>query len=326
LAQNRSFAPFFRRRMFWLMILGFVHLCFLWLGDILTLYALLGFVLIWFVDYSDKKLLIWACLLLLLPIVNWTIIHYIGFDYPDIFRHGSANYWEYFGYPLSEWEGKKYPKTLFLMQNESMVDFLIMNIGNSLMRVYQILDDGRVFKVLGIFLIGLVAGRHVLKNELLQNTALLKKFALWGMGIGLPFSFFRTYIDFFLIYTSDFWSFVSTVSYTLGTVPLALGYCCLFVLINHKRTHLFSHFGPVGRMAFTNYVSQTILSILIFYGIGLKLGGKFGFTFVMAICMVIFLIQVQFSKWWLSKFHYGPLEWVWRSLTYGRKQPFKITF
>ncbi len=325
LAQNKTFAHFFRRRMFWLLILGAIHLCFIWLGDILTLYALLGFVLVYFVDYSDKRLLRWSVILLLLPIVSWVFIHFIQLDYPDIFRQGAAQYWEYFGFPLSEWEGKKYPKFLHIFQNESLSDFFIMNIGNSLMRVYQVLDDGRIFKVLGIFLIGLVAGRHILKNELLQNTTLLKKLAFWGIGIGLPFSVFRTYIDFFLKYTSDFWSFMSTVTYAIGTLPLGLGYCSLIVFLYHKRPKILQHFAPVGRMAFTNYVSQTVISIVLFYGIGFNLAGKFGFTFVMGICLVIFLIQVLFSKSWLSKFQYGPLEWVWRSLTYGKKQPFRKT-
>jgi len=100
---------------------------------------------------------------------------------------------------------------------------------------------------------------------------------------------------------------------------------CLCLNISQK-AKMDTLLTPIGRMAFTNYVSQTVISIVLFYGIGFKLAGKFGFTFVMGICIIIFLVQIQFSKWWLSKFQFGPLEWAWRSLTHGKKQPFRKAY
>ena len=80
--------------------------------------------------------------------------------------------------------------------------------------------------------------------------------------------------------------------------------------------------APVGRMAFSNYIAQSIMLGLIFYGYGL---GLFGLNIwpSLAIVVVIFAAQSAFSRWWLDRFQFGPLEWLWRSLMYGRRQPLR---
>jgi uncharacterized protein len=311
---NKPFAPFFRRRMSWLLMFGLIHLLFFWIGDILTLYALLGFVLIWFVDFSNKKLLYWAGILILLPILNWVVIYIIGWNYPLFFFNLNGQYFEYFNLPIFEFQGFKMTDFRAYLLNENLLDFFKMNIGNSLIRIGSILDEGRIFKVLGIFLIGLWTGRKIIHENLLENISFLKKVAFWGICIGLPISFFRAYIHFY-VDKSTLWELTYTISYAFGTVPLAMGYAALLALTYKKIPFLYG-FAYVGKMALSNYLMQTILATTLFYGVGFNLAGKLGFTLIICIAIAIYSIQVIGSQIWLKTHKFGPMEWLWRQLTY----------
>lgn len=314
---NKPFAPFFRRRMFWLLIIGLIHLCLFWNGDILTLYALLGFTLIYFIKLSNRTLLIVAAILILFPIINWLIVHFTGLNYHRVFFKASSNYYHYFGFPTVEYNDIQFADFQKFQTNESLVDYFKMSIGNSLIRTGAILREGRIFKVLGIFLIGIWAGRKIINQDVLKNTKFLKKIALWGILIGLPISIIRTYIEFFGS-NEDYWYFLNTVTYALGTVPFAMGIAALLALLYFKKSSVFAIFAPVGKLALSNYIFQTFISVTIFYGIGFGLTGKFGFSVIMGIAICIFLFQVLMSKLWLKYFRFGPFEWIWRQLTYGK--------
>ena len=319
LGNNKShFAFFFRKRMFWLLIIGLIHLCLFWLGDILALYALLGFVLIWFVNSSNKNLIKFGIILILFPIINWLFVHLTKLNYAEFFFNLNTSYYEYYGLPLEEWEGNKYADFQQFIANESLSDYFKYNIGNTFIRIGAILEEGRIFKVLGIFLIGLWVGRKILNEDLLNNVKFLKKVAFWGIIIGLPISTFRTYIEFFGG-REDLWGFLKTVAYAFGTVPLALGIAALLALWYRKSPNGLNIFAPVGKMALSNYIFQTFIAVIIFYGIGFGFAGKFGFTVIMGIAILIFILQIIISKLWLQHYKFGPIEWVWRQLTYGKK-------
>ncbi|WP_178983531.1 DUF418 domain-containing protein [Winogradskyella helgolandensis] len=315
--QNKPFAPFFAKRMFWLMVFGLIHLIGFWLGDILTLYALLGFAIIPFINVSNKKLLMLATILILLPILNWFIISYFGINYPDVFHQKSIDSWQNYGFPQVEWDGKLWNDVEFELTNKDWSAFFKMNLGNSWIRLSMILEEGRVFKVFGIFLIGLWAGRKILNENLLQNVNLLKKIALYGLLLGLPMSGWRAYL-LFLGEQNQINSFLNTLSYALGTVPTALGYAALIALLFRKKPKLLIWLAPAGKMAFTNYILHTVFGITFFYGIGFGWAGKMGFTMITLIAIAYFLLQVVFSTLYLNYFKYGPLEWLWRQLTYGK--------
>jgi len=315
---KKPFAPFFRKRMFWLLVIGLIHLCLFWLGDILTLYALLGFALIWFVNFSNKSLLTYGIILILFPIVNWLFVHITKLNYAEFFYNLNISYYEYYGLALEEWEGKKYADFYQFIANENLLDYFKYNIGNTFIRIEGVLEEGRIFKVLGIFLFGLWSGRKILHEDLLNNTKFLKKIAIWGFIIGLPISTFRTYIEFFEG-REDLWGFLKTVAYAFGTVPLALGIAALLALWYRKSPNGLNIFVPVGKMALSNYIFQTFIAVLIFYGIGFGFAGKFGFTVIMGIAILIFILQIIISKLWLQHYKFGPIEWVWRQLTYGKK-------
>jgi len=328
--QDKPFAPFFAKRMLWLLVFGSIHLVAFWLGDILTLYAVLGFAIIPFIKVSDKKLLTLAVILILSPILNWFVINSFGIDYPKGIMDKSIMVWKNYGYPQVEWQGELWNDVVFELTNTNWSDFFKMNLGNSWIRLSMILEEGRIFKVFGIFLIGLWAGRNILYKNLLQNTKLLKKIAVIGLLLGLPMSFLRTYLE-FIGEQNQINGFLNTMSYALGTVPMAMGYAALIALFFRKKPKVLLWLAPAGKMAFTNYILQTVFGITLFYGIGLGYAGKFGFTVITLIAIGYFLTQVVFSRIWLTHFKYGPLEWLWRQLTYGKflklkKQPIQEHF
>ena len=105
------------------------------------------------------------------------------------------------------------------------------------------------------------------------------------------------------------------------TFILIIGFLLIFMKLKGERFLL--KFAPYGKMALTNYVFQTILGTAILYGWGLRYIGELRNIYTFLIGILIVILQMLFSKWWLSKYQYGPLEWLWRSLTYFKFFPFK---
>jgi uncharacterized protein len=316
---NRPFVPFFTRRMLGLLVIGGIHLVFIWPGDILTLYALLGLVLIFFRNFEDKRLLRWAAVLLVLPIVHWCAMYFTGVYYPfALFRFVSQQ-----AVPLGlitpESVGTEFPR-FSPSANIASTDFFQwfqMQTKLSAMRLGGILMEGRIFKVLALFLIGIWAGRQILDKNILDNTTLLKKITTWGFVVGLPFSVLRSVIE-FGSFDGDVVEFLYYFFYALGVVPLACGYAAGIALIVITRPKALAWFAPVGRTALSNYLFQSVFSIFIFYGIGLGLTQQFGFSVVVLIAIAIFTWQMVFSTIWLRYFRFGPIEWLWRQMTYGK--------
>lgn len=319
-SKGGSFPVFFSKRMLGLTLIGGIHLFVFWLGDILTLYAVLGFVLIAFRDTSDKKLLIWAVVLILLPIVNWLSYGVIGF-YPGLFYEWFDQIWAANSWPMHDIAGfgGMYADLMTIITATSLSEMLQMNIYQPIIRFGHLLQEARFFKILGIFLIGIWIGRRVINGSLLSDKGFLKKAAFWGFLIGLP-------MNFVIIYSTEMgggmssWGFIKVVSYALGVVPLTIGYASVLALWwESGRTHRFLlGFAPVGKMALSNYLFQTVFSMLIFYHVGFGFGGTVGYTVCIIFVFLTFGWQVGFSYWWLGRFKFGPMEWIWRMMTYGK--------
>lgn len=322
---GKSFNPFFRRRMFGLLLIGSAHLFLIWLGDILTLYALLGFVLISFQNFDDKRLLKWAVILLLLPIVQWFFMYATGLYYPYLFYDIFDQYAASQGMILTDWMGVGIemldPMDYLALTQIDMV--LSLNLAGPLIRLGDLLMDGRFFKVLALFLLGIWAGRQILDRNIHQNKSLLIKIAVWGFAIGLPMNIFRTIIKYSSL-SGDFWTFISYVTHAGGVVPLACGYTAGIALIVLSRQRILGWFAPVGKMALSNYIFQSFIAIILFYGIGFGYAGSFGYSITVIIALAIFAWQIMFSMMWLKYFRFGPVEWLWRQMTYGKWIPNRI--
>jgi uncharacterized protein len=177
---------------------------------------------------------------------------------------------------------------------------------------------------LGIFLLGLYAGRRRIFEDVSAHRVLLRRVALWGLLLGVPATLasFGLRLAFAIeeIITLPWFPLAMMASQALGTVPFALGYIAVATLLlqdSRWRTRL-GVFAPVGRMALTNYLSQTLICLAIFYVGGLL--GKFQPALNLVIALLIFIVQMWLSAWWLERYRFGPMEWVWRSVTYGAAQ------
>ena len=118
---------------------------------------------------------------------------------------------------------------------------------------------------------------------------------------------------------------VHTAAYAFSVVPLALAYASCFALLwtSERAQRILHVLAPAGRMALTNYLMQTIIALALFTGMGLGWGTRVSAITFESLAVGVFIIQVLWSHWWLKRFQFGPMEWVWRTLTYGKVMPMR---
>jgi uncharacterized protein len=313
----------YRRRLRILMAIGFVHLVLFWIGDILLFYALIGFVLLRLRGMEDRRLLRWVVLLLLMPVL-FALPKVINpaFSLGTPFFIPSFLAAQAFGFNL---ESPTIVTDIFIKGD--LLTVMKGNLVGMWFRYYDLLDSGRPFKVLAMFLLGLLIGRHRAWERLDQFAPSLRRVLALGLVIGVPMSLGQAWVAGLPSETTmGGWRVVlDSTLYALGVVPLALAYAAAFVLLwripDWQRRLAF--LAPTGRMALTNYLMQTLIGITIFYGIGFGLGMRLGATWFPLLALLILIVQTLFSQWWLARYRFGPMEWVWRSLTYGRRQPLR---
>ena len=110
---------------------------------------------------------------------------------------------------------------------------------------------------------------------------------------------------------------------TWGRLGMALGYLGLLLYLSQLGiwSALRQRLANVGRMALTNYLTHSLVGLFLFTGAGLALVGEMSRAQVYVVVLLVWLFQLWFSSFWLTRFHFGPLEWLWRALTYGRRPP-----
>ena len=306
---------FFYRRMAVLLLIGYLHLMLLWSGDILMLYALMGMLLPLFVRFSDKTILIFAGVLLTLPVVSDAVCAIAGISLSEPVYNAWLRKAAEFG--ITENNMAEY-----LSNSQSYSDVHNFLIHGSIERMYEFVDSHRYFKVLGLFLIGYVLGRRKIYTNIEGSKGFLKKIAIIGLGAGLPLS---------IIYAAHamngypmgkvFHSFL----YLVSVYPTGFGYAAVFclLLIRFKNARIWKVLAGPGRMACTNYLGQSLLGILLFYGAWLGLGKNASLAMAELIALGVYTFQIGFSLLWIKYYRYGPVEWIWRTLTYGRLIPIR---
>lgn len=316
LEQRGEGVPRYLRRLAILFLIGLLHLLLLWLGDIVALYALMGAVLLLFRKASDKALLRWAVALWLIPIAWSAAIHFGGFRPAGaIYETGVAMI---AAAGIDESRGP-----LPMLAGPDFLPHLLAHPGEIMFRLGDLVWQMRFTKVLGMFLIGLWIGRRAIYANIDRYQPLLRRVAIVGLGVGLPLSLIKAVLAMWPGENRTI-EFAAEVAYVLGTPTLALGYAAGFALLWSKgRRGLLEWAAPAGQMALTNYLMQTIIQSAIFYGWGLGLIAKLGLVFVFPLSIALFALQVAYSRWWLARYRFGPVEWVWRSLTYGQRQPMR---
>ncbi len=308
----------FYRRLFILALIGFAHCLLVWEGDILLLYALIGCCLPLFRKCSDKTLLIWAIILILSPIlidIFKVVFHFKTGAFLDemamqvdkkVGIPADDNWRQYLYRPGSGWE-----------------EWRDWQASGIYYRYAYIIESNRIPKVLGLFLLGFWAGRKMIFAHLENYRPLFRKVRNWGLIIGIPMSIGMALLEIDQKDVPDAAGLFDTITYAFGVVPLSLAYVSWICLhwIKTKHQSRWKYLAPVGRMALTNYLVQTTVGIIIFYGVGFGLGGHIGPSLFMPIALAVYAIQILYSNIWFKYFNYGPFEWIWRQLTYGKRLP-----
>ncbi len=300
----------FYRRMIILALIGCTHLMLVWSGDILLLYAVLGMLLPLCRRLTDRCILIIAGALLILPVAIDCICERCGL---------SLGAWPYGKW----WEAAAgYGITAdnfgtWLRDADTYADVWHFLVQGAWERLYEFVEGNRYFKVLGLFMIGFVVGRHKIYADLRRFRPLLVKTAAWGLAVGLPLSVVYAISG---VDGHPWGAGAHALLYAVSVYPLGLAYAALVGLLCMRYGHLgvWRWMAAPGRMALTNYVSQSLIGMLLFYGIGLGLGASLGLGATELVALGVFGFQVLFSRAWLSTFRFGPLEWIWRMLTYGK--------
>jgi uncharacterized protein len=308
-------------RFFWRLVIlcaiGFVHHLH-YRGDILTIYAMLGVGLLICYKLPDKFLLILA-LALAINVPSLIVRGIQSITQPQL------EIQQLFG--GSNDVNEKYFETL---KSGSYLDVLKANLQEFEFKYQFQVVSGRIYITMGLFLLGLYAGRkRIFENwvEYLPQFKKSLKSSLWVI-VGL--------VLFGLVFFGGAEAvkikLPEIVQWTVGgflldifNLTLAVIYVAgIMLLFNKSNWHRrLMHFYSVGRMGLTTYLVQTLCGVLLFFGFGVGLLGEVGVLVTVGIGILIFIGQIYFSKWWLTRYRYGPVEWLWRSLTYLKVQAFK---
>ncbi|MEM8968526.1 MAG: DUF418 domain-containing protein [Bacteroidota bacterium] len=289
---NSSFPAFWFRRMIVLCCIGLLHMYLVWNGDILTLYSLLGMLLPFFLNLSNRALLRWIVVLLLIPL----LIHGLLYFTPEASFWGSMRH---FSAGLkTEW-GFADRSLLEMRTSDSAWEVFSVNVLYAIPRPMSYLMSGRYFQVLGLFLIGLLLARYWLPR-IRSNDISVPSAAVWVGVIGLVTSLGYAVIKGTIgtpFAVSEI-GLIQAVVYHIGSTSLALGtsMLILYVWASGRAKLVFRNLALLGRMALTNYIFQNVTAVLLFFGYGFALMREVPFAYLPLFAFGILAAQWAFSQ------------------------------
>jgi uncharacterized protein len=298
LAGNPRRATLLVRRLAVLLMIGLLHLYLIWNGDILVEYALAGLVVLPFL-HGPRWLVAGAALLLLALYVAMPLLP------PIVSLPGSA--------------------AMAVLVADATRAYGTGGFSDVL--TFRIREVPAIFplhvmvfpRTVGLFLLGVLAWRSGILRGAAANRRLLVAVAVAGILAGGGLTLAAAGPELFDWPSLGRWHFPTD---RLGAAVLALGYgAAVIAAVNVPEGYrLLAWAAPLGRMAFTNYLAQSVICGWIFYGYGLGQFGRLGVAATLAIGVLVYVAQVAFSAWWLRRYRFGPVEWLWRSCMYGVPQ------
>jgi len=295
----------FRGRFAWrlLLLLGFglINSAF-YEGDILTIYAILGFALIPVAKLSNKTVF-WIALTLMLQPVEW-INFSIGMQHPEV-KMANPVSWAYFA------------KAGEYIPGNSIVKTWIGNLTNGKTGVLLwTWEAGRVFQTISIFMLGMLAGRKKLfvssdtANHFWKITLLLAAIAF------VPLFIIKNGVPNWILSEAVRRPLITIVS-TWSNLAFMLVLVSVFVIAYERFSgRVLNIFGAFGKMSMSNYIIQSIIGSFIYYGFGLGLYKYTGALYCLLIGTGLAVLQGFFSSWWMKNHKQGPLEGIWHNLTW----------
>jgi uncharacterized protein len=313
---GRSFVGRTLWRLAILFFIGFIHSMF-YSGDILRIYAFLGFFLILFRNANNRILVIVGLLL----VFNAPLfINRLSSQFAPPHTKEQIEAEKAGGQAFMKMAEKGYK----IKQSGSLAEVVDMNFKGGLMGTlsFQIFT-GRLFITLGLFLLGLWAGRKKLFVDNPKNRNFFNDLFRWSLIIALISTLPIILMGGISIMESlkGWMGFIKATLADVHQISLSAFYLSGITILFWKSKSIFlQNLVPVGRMGLTTYLMGTAFGVITFLGYGFGQLGHLGLTVSVGLGILFFTLQIPFSKWWLSKFHFGPVEWLWRSLTYLKVQ------
>ncbi len=323
--RGASFVPLYLRRLFILLLIGLAHAAFVWVGDILVLYAVLGAILLlFFRKRSPRTLLVWAGVFLAVSVLLPAGLSGLAL-LAKLTPAGAAEVSAGFAESDTGLRADAAQAAL-VYATGSFAEITVQRLSD--LRLMYSVAIFLAFNAFAMFLLGLYAGRRNIFRNISAHTPLLKKIFWWGLALGVSSSLTHALVSHGPEFALPTWlDVLADSARTLGAPVLALSYIAgLTLLLQHDawRARL-EPLAAVGRMALTNYLLQSLIATTLFYGYGFGLFGQVGPGLGLLFSIAIFALQIPLSVWWLRHFQYGPVEWLWRTLTYLRWQPIKLS-
>lgn len=309
----------YRRRTFFLVLFGlFDAYIFLWPADILYVYGLCGFLLVFLRNLKTRSLVILTLCIFIIP----TIIRMVEYNHLAALGDGAA-YQAEVAKARPDFKDPAIQKSLRIMQDGSLSDVFKKQAVGSLILQTIVTVKWWFMDALGAMLIGMILFRGGVLS--LQSSGLApRRLLLLGYGIGLPVSLWET----MTLIASDFdplQQALTAFTYDIGRLGMAFGHLGLILLFCQGKgaVKVKQYLAAAGQMALSNYLAQSILCGLIFYSFGFGLYGTLAGYQLYYVVFLVWTIEIIWSKYWLARYRFGPFEWLWRSLTYGKAQPMK---
>jgi uncharacterized protein len=311
-------ARFMVRRLLVLIGFGLAHALLIWNGDILFIYALVGLVALLFRKAQPRTLLIWGGVLIAIPIILSAGLIILGVLAAGLAPTDTSGMDD-----LMTFVRDLERRTIETYAQGSWGQIFVWRAVEWLIVLVFFLLSGNVLQILAIFLIGMYAGKRQVFQRLMQLPANERRLPAGGvcLAVGLIANFALTWLMWTVDITSPLAGLPSILLLVFGPV-LSYGYMAACVALTRREAwrRWLELLAAAGRMALSNYITQSIVCTLIFYSYGLGLFGQVGAFAGLMISVVIWLVQLVISVVWLKRFRFGPLEWAWRSLTYGAPQ------
>lgn len=321
-ARGGRFAPLYVRRLIVLLGFGLFHALLFWSGDVLTIYAVLGLVLLPARRWPDRVILPLALLLHLLPLAYYTpVVVQTELSRRDPEYNATITAWlaERDADLLQEAEG-----VVAVYRHGTVADMFRQRRHELAANLFDTLAYF-VPHVLALFLLGLYVGRRRVLHGPDAHPVLWRGLAAVGMPIGVLCGAVEATLAQDAEYIASWTTLAAYALRVVGTPLLAAGYTAVIVLLltRERWARRLAPLAAVGRMALTNYLFQTLVCTTLCYSYGLRWYGRITPAWGLTLTVVIFALQVPLSVLWLRHFRFGPLEWLWRSATYLRRQPFR---
>jgi uncharacterized protein len=337
-AKQAAFGRIYYRRQFWLLLIGVVHAYLIWFGDILFHYALAGMIIYLFRHRPPRALIIIACCLL--PVA--LLLAFAGGTYMEDLKERAEQIMvtqadgeelsEEQQATLDEWtEAREFvaPGPEELEKDLAAYRGTYGGITKHRAPVVAAFHVQGFFffilwRVVGLMLIGMAFMKlGIMTGD--RSSDFYRKLALIGYGLGLPLTVFSAANLYAHGFDALYAFRVGAIPNYIGSVLVAFGHLGAIMLVIKAgiARAIMQRFAAVGRMALSNYLLHSVILTTVLYGYGLGLYGQIPRIWQMALVIAVVGLQLVISPWWLARFRFGPVEWLWRSLTYWRRQPMK---